>query len=82
MIEWEREREKDEFSRAAMLYQPLKGDIALRFTRGKNIDDDFSDKVWFPSLYLKSSPKLKSFHPIAHLIVFKDLKKLHNLKKS
>ena len=28
-----------------MLYQPLKGSIAARFTRGRNIDDDVSDKV-------------------------------------
>ncbi|CAB4003376.1 G patch domain-containing 1 [Paramuricea clavata] len=44
LTEWEREREKEEFSRAAMLYQPLKGDIAARFMGGRNIDDDASDK--------------------------------------
>ncbi|XP_028400200.1 G patch domain-containing protein 1-like [Dendronephthya gigantea] len=44
LTEWEREREKEEFSRSAMLYQPLKGDIAARFTRGRNIDDDLPDK--------------------------------------
>ena len=46
LTEWEREREKEEFSRAAMLYQPLKGDMAARFRRGKNIDDDTPDTVW------------------------------------
>jgi hypothetical protein len=46
LTEWEREREKEEFSRAAMLYQPMKGDIAARFTRGRNIDDDVSAEVW------------------------------------
>ena len=45
LTEWEREREKEEFTRAAMLYQPLKGDMAARFTRGRNIDDDIPDKV-------------------------------------
>jgi hypothetical protein len=54
LTEWEREREREEFSKAAMLYQPLKGEIAARFTRGRNIDDDVSDKVCSHYFFLLS----------------------------
>jgi hypothetical protein len=33
MTEWEKEREKEEFIRAAKMYKPLAGMIASRFTR-------------------------------------------------
>ena len=33
MTEWEREREKAEFFRAAALYRPMSGLMAARFTR-------------------------------------------------
>ena len=38
--EWEKEREKEEFSKAAHLFQPLSNMIASRFTRAKHDDDD------------------------------------------
>lgn len=40
MTEWEKEREKEEFIRAAKMYKPLAGMIASRFTRAK-----FEDSV-------------------------------------
>jgi len=40
MTEWEKEREKEEFIRAAKMYKPLPGMIASRFTRAK-----FEDSV-------------------------------------
>jgi len=44
--EWEREREREEFSQAARLYRPLAAMIASRFTRAKYDDDD---KVLLPA---------------------------------
>ena len=38
--EWETEREREEFTRAAKLYKPLAGMMAMRFTTGKQHDDD------------------------------------------
>lgn len=38
--EWEAEHEKEEFHQAAKLYRPLAGMMAMRFTRGGNVDDD------------------------------------------
>ena len=37
--EWETEREREEFARAAKLYKPLAGMMAMRFTSGKQQDD-------------------------------------------
>ena len=37
--EWETEREREEFGRAAKLYKPLAGMMAMRFTTGKQQDD-------------------------------------------
>ena len=37
--EWETEREREEFVRAAKLYKPLAGMMAMRFTTGKQQDD-------------------------------------------
>ncbi|XP_070575548.1 G patch domain-containing protein 1-like [Ptychodera flava] len=39
MTEWEREHEKEEFARAAALYQPLNNMMAARFTSAKYNDD-------------------------------------------
>ncbi|KAL8590611.1 hypothetical protein ACOMHN_011047 [Nucella lapillus] len=39
MTEWERQREKEEFSKAIMIYRPLSNMMASRFTRGAFIDD-------------------------------------------
>ncbi|XP_060599436.1 G patch domain-containing protein 1-like [Ruditapes philippinarum] len=41
--EWEAEHEKEEFHQAAKLYRPLAGMMAMRFTRGGNVDDDTKD---------------------------------------
>lgn len=34
MTEWERQREEDEFARAAKVFQPLSDSLSSRFTRG------------------------------------------------
>ncbi|XP_061077918.1 G patch domain-containing protein 1 [Conger conger] len=39
MTEWERGRERDEFVRAAVLYQPSSSSLSSRFTRGKREED-------------------------------------------
>nr|KAG5708980.1 hypothetical protein BaRGS_004619 [Batillaria attramentaria] len=39
MTEWERQREREEFAKAAKLYRPLSNMMASRFTRGAFIDD-------------------------------------------
>ena len=44
LTEWEREREKEEFARAALLYKPLSSGMAARFTSAKQPDD--ADKVY------------------------------------
>ena len=38
--EWETEREREEFGRAAKLYKPLAGMMAMRFTTGKQQEDN------------------------------------------
>jgi G patch domain-containing protein 1 len=40
MTEWERERERVEFERAALLYQPLKAVIASRFVSAGSMEDE------------------------------------------
>ncbi|KAK3598891.1 hypothetical protein CHS0354_036196 [Potamilus streckersoni] len=47
MTEWEREREKEEFTKASKLYKPLTAMMAYRFTRGKYYEED--DKVEVPA---------------------------------
>lgn len=47
MTEWEREREKEEFIKAAKMYKPLAGMIASRFTRAKF--DDTVETVDVPA---------------------------------
>lgn len=47
MTEWEREREKEEFSKAARFYKPMTSMMASRFTRAKYHDDE--DKVEMPA---------------------------------
>ena len=42
---WEREREAEEFSRAAKLYRPLSSMMASRFTRAKYDDDTEKEQV-------------------------------------
>ena len=42
MTEWEKEREMEEFSRAAILYRPMSASISSRFTRGSNAEDSAS----------------------------------------
>lgn len=39
MTEWEKQREREEFSKAAEIYRPLSSMMASRFTRGAFIDD-------------------------------------------
>lgn len=39
MMEWERQREREEFAKAAKIYRPLSSMMASRFTRGAFIDD-------------------------------------------
>ncbi|XP_061450252.1 G patch domain-containing protein 1 [Rhineura floridana] len=46
MTEWERGREQDEFSRAAVLYKPSSSVLSSRFTTAKHEDD--TDKVEVP----------------------------------
>ncbi|XP_033626324.1 G patch domain-containing protein 1-like [Asterias rubens] len=43
LTEWERQKETEEFNRAASLYRPLSGLMATRFVTAKNDDND--DKV-------------------------------------
>ena len=40
MTEWERSKEREEFSRAASLYKPLTGMMASRFTAAKYQDNE------------------------------------------
>ena len=40
MTEWERQRENEEFTRAANLYRPLSGLMATRFVSTKHKDED------------------------------------------
>lgn len=40
MTEWEKEREREEFAKAAHLFQPLSNMMASRFTRAKHDDDE------------------------------------------
>lgn len=47
MTEWEREREIEEFSKAARFYKPMTSMMASRFTRAKFHDDE--DKVEMPA---------------------------------
>ncbi|XP_051884027.1 G patch domain-containing protein 1 isoform X2 [Pristis pectinata] len=46
MTEWERGREREEFSRAAALYRPISASLSSRFTRAKMADD--TDQVEVP----------------------------------
>lgn len=46
MTEWERGRERDEFSRAALLYVSSHSTLSSRFTHAKEEDD--SDQVEVP----------------------------------
>ncbi|XP_067854309.1 G patch domain-containing protein 1 isoform X2 [Heptranchias perlo] len=46
MTEWERSRERDEFSRAATLYRPTSSSLSSRFTSAKFAED--TDKVEVP----------------------------------
>ena len=61
--EWETEREREEFGRAAKLYKPLAGMMAMRFTTGKQQDDSnqVDVKVEENVGYLFSF-KIKCFH--------------------
>ncbi|KAG1688808.1 G patch domain-containing protein 1 [Nymphon striatum] len=45
MTEWEKEREKDEFIRAAYLYRPLTGPMSTRFTLAKHLDNESTVEV-------------------------------------
>lgn len=45
MTEWEKDREKEEFSKAAMFYKPMTSMMATRFTRAKYHDDDEKAKM-------------------------------------
>ena len=45
MTEWEKDREKEEFSKAAMFYKPMTSMMASRFTRAKYHDDDEKAKM-------------------------------------
>lgn len=40
MTDWEKEREREEFAKAAHLFQPLSNMMASRFTRAKHDDDE------------------------------------------
>lgn len=40
LTEWEKEKERDEFVRAAALFKPLSSVMASRFTSAKHKDDD------------------------------------------
>eukprot|EP00794_Sanderia_malayensis_P010926 gene10926-12087_t len=44
MTEWEKEREKEEFSRAAVLFRPMSTTIASRFTRASEQSTDENEK--------------------------------------
>ena len=39
MTEWERDKEREEFTKAAKLYKPLIGLMAHRFTTAKYLDE-------------------------------------------
>ncbi|CAL8246076.1 unnamed protein product [Lota lota] len=45
MTEWERSREREEFSRSALLYRPSGSFLASRFTSAKHTDDQDSVEV-------------------------------------
>src|SRR4029434_1055802 len=45
MTEWERGRERDEFVRAALLYQPSSSALSSRFTRSRQADNDDTVEV-------------------------------------
>lgn len=38
--EWERSRERDEFTRASILYRPSSSSLSSRFTRGQHGEDE------------------------------------------
>lgn len=38
--EWERSRERDEFTRASILYRPSSSSLSSRFTRAQHGEDD------------------------------------------
>ncbi|KAH9490971.1 G patch domain-containing protein 1 [Bulinus truncatus] len=40
MTEWEKSREKEEFSKAAKIYRPMSAMMSARFVRGSMIDDE------------------------------------------
>ena len=40
MTEWERARERDEFSKAAKMFRPMSAMMSSRFVSGAMIDDD------------------------------------------
>ena len=44
MTEWERQKEKEEFSRAARVYQPLSTSLESRFTRSTEGKEKESDE--------------------------------------
>ena len=46
MTEWERERERVEFERAAHLYKPMKVNMASRFVSAGNALDDTGESGW------------------------------------
>ena len=45
MTEWERAKEKEEFSRSARMFKPLRGFMASRFTAAKFMDDNDSTEM-------------------------------------
>ncbi|XP_053401441.1 G patch domain-containing protein 1-like isoform X2 [Mercenaria mercenaria] len=76
MTAWEIEHEKEEFHQASKLYRPLAGMMAMRFTRGGNVDDqkeeikaeklvDTSDagKAAAMKMYGKLTREVLEWHP-------------------
>ena len=44
MTEWEKARERDEFSKAAKMFRPMSAMMSSRFVSGAMIDDDMEEK--------------------------------------
>jgi len=44
MTEWEKQRERTEFAKAADVYQPLATSLESKFTRGEDTDKDKDGK--------------------------------------
>ena len=68
MTEWERQREREEFSRTARIYQPLSVSLSSRFTRAEEAEKSKKSEVHVVKVHniiccLASFPFLQSPEP-------------------